>query len=295
MADTNRELNFEAHVLKLMRDASQQLQLEEGFNWSEQPLRCLGMDWYQATEFEEARNGLRRCLDSTSRLPIRGHTLIKSLFILLGELTPLILLERLKSLPESSAYLPDTNELTDRLRHHYLVELTYQKQQSPSGESDILISESEPRELPEDVKKAKERTAKRWEEELIPAAVNLVLREVGVELGQNSIKDVIEGQYHKVQDEYPLQGETIKTVEQLPIALSYAKEIMNKKISVIFYRVEPAAREHFKPDIDEVADWIKSRLLSLSISTVSSVGQKEQTVPAETVNTIKKLLGTKEE
>ena len=122
--------NFETAFLTALREACKQLQLEELLSANEQQIliQHLGIGWFQASGYDDARQALEACQTGFATLPIHYVAICKSLAILMDECYPAIALSRLpqddpmiKALPTYSA-----KNLLERLRHHYLIAISHQ-------------------------------------------------------------------------------------------------------------------------------------------------------------------------
>jgi len=127
----NESIDYDQQFLTSIREASRQLQLEEFLDHSEQQIltKYLGIQWFQAKTFEQAKLSLMECRKGFANISLHHVALCKSLLILMDECYPLILLSRAGLIEVNLFPCPnDPQDLLERLRHHYLISLAYQNQ-----------------------------------------------------------------------------------------------------------------------------------------------------------------------
>lgn len=124
--DNMEHLSPEHGLVQRVVGASIQLQKEEGFSILEEQeiVRFLGINWYQATSLNQACDRLDSFLKEHKTEPTKEVALVCALKALFSELLPTLFAFELGKDP--SLFMPDQDSLLIRLRHHFLLEVSYQ-------------------------------------------------------------------------------------------------------------------------------------------------------------------------
>ena len=136
--------SLEKFLLGTIRDAVQQVRIEvmEEMNMQSDRMRLnqrLGVKWNSPGNFKDAKRALLNYLDGSSDPSDPGYRLVRSIYSLLNELSPLFLVARIEALPEDAhEYLPEIDDLVERLRLLYLLQPIYSRGlqgSDPAGEA----------------------------------------------------------------------------------------------------------------------------------------------------------------
>lgn len=162
--------------------------------------------------------------------------------------------------------------LADRLRHHYLVCLwgSLERPGHPgTGKAAQPAADTQ----------AQERVALRWESELLPLAIGIVLSEGRVMLSWESWQDLAHQRVRQVLARANLNDQGHELVERLGQVLPEVQERLRERFQAVFQETEPARWEQLRPNPEEVAMLIRGRLYSLGAGRPCQGGGGARSAP----------------
>ena len=145
--------------------------------------------------------------------------------------------------------------VSDRLRHYYQAALG-RPVRGGAATPDSRAME------PEAPDRLQETVAGRWQAELLPVAVGLLLGEARIVAPYQAWRDLAERHPQRMQARVALSERGRDLVEAISDIIPQATELLRERFLGIFREVEPSRWEHLKPDVEEVAMILRGRLYS---------------------------------
>jgi hypothetical protein len=113
-----------------------------------------------------------------------------------------------------------------------------------------------------DEEEAQRRVARRWEAELLPMAIGLVLSGARLVVPGEIWRQLAQGGYNSRLCREPLSRQGRQLVEQINEVLPEAVALLHERFRGIFREVDLSHWEHLKPGVEELAMIIRARLYS---------------------------------
>ncbi|MBI4799051.1 MAG: hypothetical protein HY794_10020 [Desulfarculus sp.] len=244
-------------LLARLGQAVEALQQDEVFRAPELLAAQPGVDpaWNWRGDPKETWEAVNAWREHGGQMPPRAQALVTALHMLLADL----LLSAAPARTETGltpAQIWQAGTLADRLRLYYRLSSTDAAPGSggPAAYPTAMLQEEEEAQL---------RVARRWESELLPMAVGLVLSEARLVVPYEVCKQLVQRRGHGLLNWDPsLSDQGRQWVHNIAEVLPEVVAIMHERFRGIFREVEPNRWEYLKPDPEEVAMYIRARLHS---------------------------------
>lgn len=241
-------------LLARLGQAAEALQRQEGFRAPEMLAAQPGVDasWSWSSGLKESWAAVNLWREHCAAMPPRTQSLVTALHMLLADLL-LSATPARNQIGLTPAQVWQAGALADRLNLYYRMALAGplpvgNAQETPGAAA--LLEE-------EDVRTS---MARRWEAELMPMAVALVLSEARLVVPYEACRQLALRRVMGITDNIPLSSQARDTVRRLVEALPEVAAVLNERAHGIFRDVEPSRWEYRKPDPEEVATYIKMRM-----------------------------------
>ncbi len=234
----------ERELLLRLQKALEQLQSREGLGGEERldnlVFRRL---WEDTRDLASARDVLRLAREASGGLPARTRALAGALDLLLGELLLALAAAEGESAQRRLLELWDQGMLDSRLRHHYLLELVA----AEKGEGARPPAEAR------GVGELRRRLARRWEDELMPLAVGLVLCEAGILCRQEDWRQLVRGRPDRMKFRLEPTPRQRRFLDQLCRILPEAISRLRDDLEKLLWGNDPADWYQRRPSAGYVA------------------------------------------
>ena len=243
--EDQREL--EQELLLRLKKALEQLQLQEGLGGEERLENLVFQQvWSGASDLAGARETLGLAREAAGRLPRRTWALVAALEVLLGELLLALATAETEDARERLRRLWDQGMLNSRLRHHYLLELV-------GGEGQGQVAARRHRAEAAGLAELRRRLARRWEDELMPLAVGLVLCEAGILCRQEDWRQLVRGRPDRMRFRLEPNSRQRRFLDRLCRILPEATSRLRDDLEKLLWGDDPAEWYQRRPSAGYVA------------------------------------------
>lgn len=262
-----------------LRQALTALQQDEGFRPPEllEAREALpDSDWEASPE--QAWSLVAAWREHSHTLPPRTQVLIQALHMLLADI-----LLSLSAPQEAGVWSPaqiwNQQTLADRLNLYFQLASRATEARPEAAELGAWPAKQT---QPVGEESAQGRAARRWEAELLPMAVGLVLNEARLVVPFELCKQLAQRRLHSVFLREPgLSEQGRRWLERIAEVLPKVLAIVHERFQGIFREVEPLRWEYMKPDPEEVAMIIKARLFSQAPVTAKGPYRVAELAPVD--------------